>query len=90
MNKKDCSATITIKKPKANDSLCFIEFGRGNFAERMLMLKQAYTIAFSMLIDETEFPCDRMIRLATTQLQELADELYAQIERMYKYKVIKI
>lgn len=45
MNKKDCSATITIKKQKANDPLFFIEFDRGNFAERMLMLKQAYTIA---------------------------------------------
>nr|DAE02862.1 MAG TPA: hypothetical protein [Siphoviridae sp. ctrvp54] len=90
MNKNDCAATITIKKPKANDPLLFIEFDRGNFAERMLMLKQAYTIAFKMQIEETEFPCDRMIRLATTQLQELADELYEQIERMYKYKVIKI
>lgn len=31
-----------------------------------------------------------MIQLATMQLQELTDELYEQIERMYKYKVIKI
>lgn len=90
MNKKDCSATITIKKTKANDPLSFIEFDRGNFAERMLMLKQAYTIAFQMHIAETKFPCDRMIQLATMQLQELTDELYEQIERMYKYKVIKI
>ena len=90
MVRKDFTATITIKKPKANDSLSFIEFDRGNFAERMLMLKQAYTMAFQMQIAETNFPCDRMIQLATTQLQELADELYEQIERMYKYKVIKI
>lgn len=31
-----------------------------------------------------------MIQLATMQLQELTDELYEQIERMYKYKVTKI